>query len=197
MNTDIAEMIGLERERQGISQKSLARGLLSEKEYEAFQAGESLPNYYVIKCLAERLGIRKRRYTVYLGKEEFVKQNLVEQVYSDILMKRLVSAEKGLCTLEGTLQGNIYDKVSYARLKFFYENRIEKCDFVPDAEVRAFIEKIKEEIYENALLSMEELSLLVEYTVHTTKDIEGQKEALFDICRKFMYSGRTNIKTQL
>lgn len=181
MNTDIGEMINMDRERQGISQKDLTRGLLSEKEYEAFKTGEGISEYFIIKCLAERLGIRNRRYTVYMGKEEFEKQNLFEQVYNDILMKRSESAEKGLRSLESKLQGSVFEKIMYVRLMLFYENRMGKRDYVPDSDVIDFIEKVNEELAENALLSPDELSLLAEYTVHTAENTESQKEVLFDI----------------
>lgn len=181
MNEDISDMINAERERQGLPKKDLARGLLTINEYEAFETGERLPKFWVMKCLVERLGIRNRRYTIYLGNEEFEKQNQIEQIYNDIIMNRLVSADKGLTYLKRLLGDDLYDKVYYVRLMLFYENRIGKFDYSLESDVITYISNIKEALYKNKLLSLEELALLSEYVVHEEKEKESKKKDLFNI----------------
>lgn len=124
MNSDIGVIIKQERERQGITRAKLSKNLLSEDNLRALENGEKEEDYFLIKCLAERLGILEKGFSFFLSEKEFEKQNIYEKIEIDILfMNRDEVQDKLAVVYEQLSNSSFLEKVFFYKLALSFENR--------------------------------------------------------------------------
>lgn len=180
METIFSLFLTKEREKQGISQERLCRGLCAVSALSRYENGERVPDRLLMNALIQRLGKSSDQLTTMISCQEYAYFEWKRKV-KEALRKKNISLAQGLLQKKEDLEGAVNAALQEQFYRYIQGILKGTCADISDLEeaIRVTHPGFSGKIEEEDLFSIQELNLLLFYAkCKMQRDTEQGRELL-------------------
>lgn len=180
METIFSLFLTKEREKQGISQERLCRGLCAVSALSRYENGERIPDRLLMNALIQRLGKSSDQLTTMISCQEYVYFEWKRKV-KEALRKKNISLAQELLQKKEALDGAVNAALQEQFYRYIQGILKGTCVGISDLEeaIRLTHPEFSGKIEEEELFSIQELNLLLFYAkCKMQRDTEQGRELL-------------------
>lgn len=180
METIFSLFLTKEREKQGISQERLCRGLCAVSALSRYENGERIPDRLLMNVLIQRLGKSSEQLTTMISCQEYAYFEWKRKV-KEALKKQNISLAQELLQKKEALNGTVNAALQEQFYRYIQGILKGTCADISDLEeaIRLTHPEFSGKIEEEDLFSIQELNLLLFYAkCKIQKEVEQGRELL-------------------
>ena len=197
METIFSLFLTKEREKQGISQERLCRGLCAVSALSRYENGERIPDRLLMNVLIQRLGKSSEQLTTMISCQEYAYFEWKRKV-KEALKKQNISLAQELLQKKEALNGTV--NVALQEQFYRYIQGILKgtCADISDLEeaIRLTHPEFSGKIEEEDLFSIQELNLLLFYAKCKMQKEAEQGRELLEVLLQYIQEHITDIQAK-
>lgn len=197
METIFSLFLTKEREKQGISQERLCRGLCAVSALSRYENGERIPDRLLMNVLIQRLGKSSEQLTTMISCQEYAYFEWKRKV-KEALKKQNISLAQELLQKKETLNGTVNAALQEQFYRYIQGILKGTCADISDLEeaIRLTHPEFSGKIEEEDLFSIQELNLLLFYAKCKMQKEAEQGRELLEVLLQYIQEHITDIQAK-
>ena len=197
METIFALFLTKEREKQGISQERLCRGLCAVSALSRYENGERIPDRLLMNALIQRLGKSSDQLTTMISCQEYAYFEWKRTV-KEALRKKNISLVQVLLQKKEALDGHVNSALQEQFYRYIQGILRGTSVDISDLEeaIRLTNPKFSGKIEEGDLFSIQELNLLLFYAKCTMQKEPERGRELLEVLLQYIQEYITDIRAK-
>ena len=186
-----------EREKQGISQERLCRGLCAVSALSRYENGERIPDRLLMNVLIQRLGKSSEQLTTMISCQEYAYFEWKRKV-KEALKKQNISLAQELLQKKEALNGTVNAALQEQFYRYIQGILKGTCADISDLEeaIRLTHPEFSGKIEEEDLFSIQELNLLLFYAKCKMQKEAEQGRELLEVLLQYIQEHITDIQAK-
>lgn len=197
METIFSLFLTKEREKQGISQERLCRGLCAVSALSRYENGERIPDRLLMNVLIQRLGKSSEQLTTMISCQEYAYFEWKRKV-KEALKKQNISLAQELLQKKEALNGTVNAALQEQFYRYIQGILKGTCADISDLEeaIRLTHPEFSGKIEEEDLFSIQELNLLLFYAKCKMQKEAEQGRELLEVLLQYIQEHITDIQAK-
>ena len=197
METMFSLFLTKEREKQGISQERLCRGLCAVSALSRYENGERIPDRLLMNALIQRLGKSSEQLTTMISCQEYAYFEWKRKV-KEALKKQNISLAQELLQKKEALNGTVNAALQEQFYRYIQGILKGTCADISDLEeaIRLTHPEFSGKIEEEDLFSIQELNLLLFYAKCKMQKEAEQGRELLEVLLQYIQEHITDIQAK-
>lgn len=197
METIFSLFLTKEREKQGISQERLCRGLCAVSALSRYENGERIPDRLLMNVLIQRLGKSSEQLTTMISCQEYAYFEWKRKV-KEALKKQNISLAQELLQKKEALNGTVNAALQEQFYRYIQGILKGTCADISDLEeaIRLTHPEFSGKIEEEDLFSIQELNLLLFYAKCKMQKEAEQGRELLEVLLQYIQEHITDIRAK-
>ena len=197
METIFSLFLTKEREKQGISQERLCRGLCAISALSRYENGERIPDRLLMNVLIQRLGKSSEQLTTMISCQEYAYFEWKRKV-KEALKKQNISLAQELLQKKEALNGTVNAALQEQFYRYIQGILKGTCADISDLEeaIRLTHPEFSGKIEEEDLFSIQELNLLLFYAKCKMQKEAEQGRELLEVLLQYIQEHITDIQAK-
>lgn len=197
METIFSLFLTKEREKQGISQERLCRGLCAVSALSRYENGERIPDRLLMNVLIQRLGKSSEQLTTMISCQEYAYFEWKRKV-KEALKKQNISLAQELLQKKEALNGTVNAALQEQFYRYIQGILKGTCADISDLEeaIRLTHPEFSGKIEEEDLFSIQELNLLLFYAKCKMQKEAEQGRELLEVLLQYIQEHITEIQAK-
>ena len=197
METIFSLFLTKEREKQGISQERLCRGLCAVSALSRYENGERIPDRLLMNVLIQRLGKSSEQLTTMISCQEYAYFEWKRKV-KEALKRQNISLAQELLQKKEALNGTVNAALQEQFYRYIQGILKGTCADISDLEeaIRLTHPEFSGKIEEEDLFSIQELNLLLFYAKCKMQKEAEQGRELLEVLLQYIQEHITDIQAK-